>query len=135
MSAFLLEMLNGGAVTPELLWLALLTIYLCKESRRRGLHALDWFSLPASMDLILAIYISDLGVCLKAIVIWIWRRFTPGTEFNEMQVMLLILSSSMIVLGALCKIRAWTRPDHGSSPWALACLSTAVVIVGMLVLR
>ena len=135
MSAFLLEMLNGSAVTPELLWLVLLTIYLCKETRRRGLHALDWFSLPASMDLILAIYISDAGVCLKALVIWIWRRFTPGAEFNQVQVMLLILSSAMIVVGALCKVRAWTRPDHGSAPWLVACLSTTAVILVMLVLR
>ena len=135
MSAFLLEILNGSAITPELLWLVLLTIYLCKETRRRGLHMLDWFSLPASMDLILAIYISDAGVLLKALVVWAWRRFTPGAEFNEMQVMLLILSSSMIVVGALCKIRAWTRHDHGITPWIIATLSTLAVAIAMLVLR
>jgi hypothetical protein len=130
-----LEILNGSTVTPEFLWLMLLTVYLCKETRRRGLNMLDWFSLPASMDLILAIYISDAGVCLKAFVIWIWRRFTPGAEFNEMQVMLLILSSAMIVVGALCKVRAWTRPDHGIAPWLVAMLSTIVVAVAMLALR
>jgi hypothetical protein len=134
-SAFFLEMLNGGAITPELLWLVLLSIYLMRETRRRGLNALDWFALPPSMDLILAVFISDSGVCLRSVTIWAWRRFGGGGAFNPMQELLLIAGGALIVVGALCKIRALTRPDHGDGPWLLSMALTAVVLVLMLALR
>lgn len=134
-AVFLLEILNGGAVTPELFWLVLLAIYLSKESRRRGLHYLDWFSLPPSMDLILAVFISDAGVWLRSVTIWAWRRFDDAGDFNQAQQVLLIIGGAMIVVGHLCKIRAMTRPDHGNGPWLIAMASTAIILVGMLAFR
>lgn len=134
-SAFLLEMLNGGAVTPELLWLVLLAIYLSRESQRRNLRWFDWFHLPPSMSLMLAVFISDAGVWLRSFVIWNWRRSGGAGEFNELEVAVLIFGCTMIVLGFLCKIRAMTEPDHGRKPWLIAAALTVIALAAMLVFR
>ncbi len=134
-TAFFLEMLNGGAITPELFWLVLLARYLTRESKRRGLHAFDWISLPPSMDLMLAIFISDFGVWLRSVTVWVWRRFDGGGEFNQAQQALLIAGGALIVVGYLCKVRALTRPDEGDKPWLVAMGCTAVVLIAMLVFR
>lgn len=133
--AFFLEILNGGAVTPELLCLVLLGIYLSRESRRRGLHALDWFALPPSMNLVLAMFIFDSGVWLRSITIWVWRRFFGAGDFSAMQTALLIVGGGLIVVGSLCKIRALTAPDHGRAPWLLASIATLAAIVAIVVFR
>lgn len=133
--AFFLEILNGGAVTPELLCLILLAVYLCRESRRRGLHALDWFRLPPSMNLVLAMFIFDFGVWLRSITIWIWRRFFGGGDFTALQMGLLIVGGGLIVVGSLCKIRALTEPDYGRTPWLLASIATLAAIVAIVVFR
>lgn len=129
-----LELLNGSAVTPELLWLVMIGMYLSKEAKRRGLHALDWFSLPPSMNFMVAIFISDLGIWLKTFTVWIWRR-AGGGAFNELEVTLLIVSGVLILLGPLCKIRAMTAPDHGRGPWLIALAWTAVIAILLLVLK
>lgn len=129
-----LELLNGSAITPELLWLAMIGIYLSKEAKRRGLHALDWFKLPPSMDFMLAIFISDLGIWLKALVVWLWRRRGAG-PFTEMDIALLIVAGVLIIFGALCKIRALTSPDHGRNPWLIATCWTVLIGIGLLVFR
>lgn len=131
---FALELLNGSAVTPELLWLVMIGLYLSKEAKRRGLHALDWFNLPPSMNFMLAIFISDLGIWLKTFTVWMWRRAGAGS-FNELEVTLLAVSGALILLGPLCKIRAMTWPDHGSRPWLIALAWTAAMTVAMLVFR
>lgn len=129
-----LELLNGSAVTPELLWLVMIGMYLSKEAKRRGLHALDWFSLPPSMNFMLAIFISDLGIWLKTFTVWLWRRSGAG-PFNELEITLLAVSSVLILLGPLCKIRALTAPDHGRGPWLIALAWTVALAVAMLVFR
>jgi hypothetical protein len=132
--AVVLELLNGGAITPELLWLGLLVHYLVKESRRRGLQALDWFNLPPSMNLILAIAICDFGTTLRSMTIWFWRRFGGG-DFTDLQVLLLFTAGAFIAFGTLCKIRALTEPDHGWWPWLLATGATLAVFFVLVALR
>lgn len=136
-SAFFLEMLNGGAVTPETLWLVLLGVYLVKEARRRReAHApVNWLGLPPSMNLILAVFICDTGVQLRSLTIWIWRRFDGAAEFSSLQTGLLIAGGLLIVIGTLCKIRALTQPDHGNGPWLRAAGLTIAVLALMLVFR
>lgn len=129
-----LELLNGSAVTPELLWLVMIGLYLSKEARRRGLHALDWFNLPPSMNFMLAIFISDLGIWLKTFTVWLWRRSGAG-PFNELEITLLAVSGVLILLGPLCKIRALTAPDHGRGPWLVALGWTIAIAAAMLVFR
>lgn len=131
---FLLEIMNGGAVTPELMWLVLLAIYLTKESRRRGLHAFDWLSLPSSMDFILAVFISDFGVYMRSLTIWIWRVSGAG-DFTGIESGFLVFGGALVVLGPLCKIRAMTKPDHGDRPWLVCILASAGAIVALLFLR
>lgn len=134
-NSFFLEMLNGGAITPELFWLVLLAHYLATESKRRGLHAFDWFSLPPSMNLMLAIFIVDAGVWIRSVTIWAWRRFDGSGDFGAISSCSLIVGGALIVFGYLCKVRALTRPDHGDGPWLAAMASTVVVLVAMLVFR
>lgn len=133
-SPFLLEIMNGASVVPELLWLMLLGIYLSTESKRRGLHALDWFRLPPSMNLILAVFICDLGVNVRSTIVWAWRVRTDGIgDFTGFESGVLIFGAALIVFGSLCKIRAMTYPDQGSRPWLIAtawtALATAILIV------
>lgn len=132
-ASLFLEILNGGAVTPELLCLVLLGIYLSKESRRRGLRWFNWFDLPPSMNLILAMFIFDAGVWSRSVIIWSWRRFTVAPNFNRIETVGLIVGGLLIVLGSLCKIRALTRPDHGDGPWLAASAGT-VTMIGVLLL-
>lgn len=134
-SAFFLEMLNGGALTPETLWLVLLGTYLVRESKDRGLNPFDWFHLPPSMDLIVAVFICDAGVQIRSLTIWYWRRFGGAGEFTQVETFLLTLGGALIVMGYLCKIRAWTYPDHGNRPWLVAAASTAAALLALLLLR
>lgn len=134
-SSLFLELQNGGAMTPEVLWLILLGWYLVRESKRRGLRALDWFHLPPSMGLMLAFFVSDLGVCAKASTVWIWRRFYGAGDITGWMAAGLVAGSLLIVIGALCKIRAVTEPDHGTLPWIVAATSTVVVMLGLYALR
>jgi hypothetical protein len=132
-SAFFLEILNGGAVTPEFIWLCLLAVYLSRESRRRGLRFFDWFHLPPSMNLILAIFIFDLSILTRSWVVWAWRRFDDGGNFAAWQTTALVVSGAFIVIGTLCKIRALTYPDHGNWPWLLSAQLTAIGILGLII--
>lgn len=131
--AFLLEILNGGAITPELIWLSMLTVYLVREARRRGLHWFDWLHLPPSMNLILAIFITDAGVTLRSVTVWLWRRRGGGGDFSFFQSGLLIVGGGMLVLGYLCKIRALTSPDHGDMPWFVSGIISLLVVFLMVV--
>lgn len=126
-----IEFINGLAITPGLLWLVMIAIYLSKEAKRRKLHPLDWFSLPPSMDFMLAIFISDLGMWIRSFVAWLWSR-RGGGEFTKLDILFLGGASALIIFGALCKIRALTRPDHGSNPWLVAMCWT--VVMGILLL-
>lgn len=134
-SPFLLEMLNGGAVTPELIWAVIVAHYLSIEARRRGLHWFDWFNLPPSMDLMLAIFICDVGVWLRSITIWVWRRTGAPTDFTGTETMLLVIGGSLIVIGYLCKIRALTHPDLGNRPWLISAAVSGAVIFLLVVLH
>lgn len=133
-STLFLEILNGGAVTPELVCLVLLTIYLSKEAKRRGLRRRDWFKLPPSMNLILAMFVYDIGVFIRSVSVWAWRRFSGGVgDFDGIEGLALVIGGALIVIGSLCKIRALTRPDHGDAPW-LAASAASAFMIGLLLL-
>lgn len=125
---FLLEILNGGAVTPSLIWLCLLTVYLMKEAKRRDLHGIGaWLHLPPSMNLILAIYVCDAGVTLRSMLMWWWRHSGAG-ELGAVKSWLMVGAVSLIVVGFLCKIRALTSPDYGDWPWLLSWATTLLTV-------
>lgn len=131
--AFFLEILNGGAVTPELIWLCIITVYLCRESRRRNLRPLDWFHLPPSMNLIVAIWVFDVSIVSRSWVVWAWRRFGGGGEFAAWHTATLTVSGLFILIGTLCKIRAWTYPDHGNWPWLASAAVTLISIMALII--
>jgi hypothetical protein len=132
-TAFFLEILNGGAVTPEWIWLAILAAYLSRESRRRGLHIFDWSHLPPSMNLILAVFIVDASVVTRSLVIWAWRRFDHAGDFGPGQTAFLVVSGFFIVVGTLCKIRALTYADYGRWPWLAACVVTLAGMIALII--
>lgn len=131
MNNFFLQILNGSAVAPEVLWLVLLAVYLSRESRRRGLRWFNWFALPPSMNLMLAIFIFDAAILTRTTVIWAWRRFDLAGQFGPAQATVLIVSGSFVLIGSLCKIRAMTHPDFGNWPWLAA---TAITVTSGLLL-
>lgn len=122
-----LEMLNGIGVILAVCFLVFLTVYLAREHKARDLRFRDWFfRLPPSMHLVVAIYVFDLGVVVRAGVIWMWRRFFSGGDMSLMQLMLLLFGAAIIALGSLCKIRAVSKPSFGNWPW-LASLALVLV--------
>lgn len=133
-SAMFLEFLNGGAITPELLWMLLIGKYLHAEARRRGLHGFNWLSLPPNMNFMLAIFICDTGVWLRSTTIWAWRFFGAG-DFGVIETSLLVAGGALIFIGYLCKIRALTYPEEGRGPWVKAAALSVVVLVAMVVFR
>jgi hypothetical protein len=135
-NSLFLEILSGGAMTPELVCLVLLGVYLSKEAKRRGLRRLDWFKLPPSMSLILAMFVYDVGVFMRSATIWIWRRIDGGAgSLDGPEGLSLVIGGALIVLGSLCKIRALTKPDHGDGPWLAASAASAFAIGLLLLFR
>lgn len=121
-----LEMLNGVGVILAVCFLAFLTVYLAREHKARDLRFRDWFfRLPPSMHLVVAIYVFDLGVVVRAGVIWIWRRFFSGGDMSLIQLALLLVGAGIIAIGSLCKIRAISKPSFGNWPWVA---STGLVV-------
>lgn len=133
MNNFLLEIINGAAVTPEYIWLAMLGVYLSRESRRRGLHWFNWFRLPPSMNLMLAIFICDAAIITHSWVMWAWRRFDGDAQFGPSQTTVMIISGAFVLIGTLCKIRALTHPDHGNWPWLIATGVTALSALALII--
>lgn len=129
---FFLEILNGGAIAPELICLVLLGLYLAKEYRRRGGRSVNWFRLPPGMALVVAMFIFDFGVCVRSVTIWAWRRFFDAGDFGAMQTALLVAGGALIVVGSLCKIRALTAPDRGNGPWLVAS-AVSLAAIGLLI--
>lgn len=128
MSERLLHALNGASIFPAISCLVLLGLYLSRESRRRGLRSMDWFKLPPSMNLVLALFIFDVGFCLRIIATWIW--FVAGERIAPVET-LLAVTYVTVIIGLLCKVRALTQPDHGMIPWFSVALLT---LLGGLVL-
>lgn len=129
-----LELLNGGAITPEIICLVLLGRYLVNESKRRGLRAFDWLKLPPSMNLILAVFISDLGVFLRSATVWHWRHFTRAPDFTGPETFIMMIGAVLVVLGPLCKVRALTEPDFGRRPWVTSALLSFLFFLALIVL-
>lgn len=116
-----LEILNGVGVILAVCFLIFLTVYLAREHKARNLRLWDWFfRLPPSMHLVVAIYVFDLGVVVRAGVIWIWRRFFAGGDMTLTQLSLLLFGAGIIAIGSLCKIRAISKPTFGNWPWVAA---------------
>jgi hypothetical protein len=127
-----LEILNGVGVILAGCFLVFLTVYLAREHKARNLRLRDWFfRLPPSMHLVVAIYVFDLGVVVRAGVIWIWRRFFEGGSMSLMQLMLLLVGAVIIAIGSLCKIRAVSKPSFGNWPW----LASLALVVAYLVVE
>lgn len=125
----LLELFNGGFVLLEGVFLLWAVRYLWIEGRRRDLRFIDYFGrLPPSMGLVVAVIVFDFSSWLRSLVIWNWRRFyaagTPALWHQHA----LIVAGAIGIIGALCKIRAVTKPDYGNEPW-LFCLGLIAVYV------
>ena len=133
--ALILETLNGAAIVPGVICTILFTRYMVKETHRRGLRGLDWFHLPPSMDLILAMFLFNSAVLGERVVKWIWRRFFGADDVNAGEAAGMILFGSVIIIASLCKIRALTRPDYGNGPWLVSVAATIGAIAALILTR
>ena len=124
----ILQVLNDVALLPSIVCLFLFGTYFSRESRRRGLRALDWLHLPPSMNLGLAMFIFDIGICLRISAAWLWF-FAGGIIPVQL---LYILANISILIGFFCKIRALTEPDYGPRPWLVVMILTSLVGVALL---
>lgn len=126
---FLLELFNGGSVLLEGLFLLWALRYLWLEARRRNLMLIArWRNLPPSMSFIVAVIVFDFSSWLRSVVVWTWRRFYDSGPFQDWHLYMLLVAGMIGTIGALCKIRAVTKPDYGSEPW-LICLALVLVFV------
>lgn len=127
---FLLELFNGISVILEGIFLLWGARYLYLEMNRRELRVRDWFlfRLPPSMNFIIAVLVFDIASWLRSLVVWSWRRLYNSGDFTRWHLILLLVAAVIGFVGALCKIRAVTRPDQGDGPWLL-CLAISLVFV------
>jgi len=121
-----LELLNGMGMVLSAIFLVLMVWYLWKETRRRKLPLSRWFfRLPPSMHFAVAITVYVFGVMLRTSAAWCWRRFGHGGEIGVLTFAMFGISAVIIAVGAICQIRAVSKPNWGDGPWLL---STAAVI-------
>lgn len=127
----ILEILNGAALMPVTICLVLLTTYLCREAVRRGLHALDWWHLPPSMSLALAmfVFVAFVGLRYLATVIF----YSIGQQVQPLAI-LFVFSIIGMIIGLLCTIKAITEPEYGKMPWMVSVGAT-ICIVAVMILR
>jgi small-conductance mechanosensitive channel len=84
------------------------------------------------MNLVFAIFVFDIGSCTRSIASWSWRHFY-GTDTANTQINLMwAFGGILVIVGALCKIRALTYPDHGNRPWLASAGLTAIVLLGLI---
>lgn len=126
-----LQALNAAALIPAVIFLFLASRYLIRESIRRGLHPLNWFNLPYSMNLALAMVIFDIFVILRLGTTVLW--YMLGQRITSIDLMFLV-SILGIIVGLLCKIRALTEPDYGKLPWLGSAILTVLATVFLLAL-
>lgn len=128
----LLELFNGISVILEGIFLLWGLRYLYLETRRRGLRVRDWFlfRLPPSMNFIIAVLVFDVASWMRSLVVWSWRRIYNSGDFTQWHSGMLVAAGLIGFIGALCKIRAVTKPDYGDQPW-LMCLALVVMFVAL----
>lgn len=128
----ILAALNAAALVPAVVFLVLASRYLTRESTRRGLHPLNWFNLPHSMNLALAMVIFDIFVILRLGTTVLW--YMIGQKIMPIDLLFLV-SITGIIVGLLCKIRALTEPGYGRLPWLGSAVLTVIAAVFLLALR
>ena len=74
------------------------------------------------MNLGLAMFIFDIGICLRISAAWLWF-FAGGIIPVQL---LYILANISILIGFFCKIRALTEPDYGPRPWLVVMILTSL---------
>src|SRR5271165_6552563 len=125
-----LEILDGGGAILGFFYLVWAANYLRRETSRRHLGFSDWFNglLPPSMHLVVAIFVFDLGVFIRTTVMWVWRM-RGAKDFGPIEIGLLGFGGAVVIAGALCKIRAITKPDFGDGPWLAAAGAVALFVI------
>lgn len=125
------ELTNGADAILKGIFILWALRYLWVETRRRKLTFWHWlnFSLPPSMGFIIAVIISDFASWIRAVVIWIWRRFYSSGDYPLWQTEFLVLAGIIGVVGGLCKVRSVTKPDYGDKLWLL-CLAFVIIFIG-----
>lgn len=117
------EKLNGAASLVSLIFVCWIVFYLIREKRRRNLGLRDLlFHLPEHMIFASAVGFYDIAVTGKSSAIWIWRKYFGSGPFPPVLFHMLQFFTLMIVIGALCKIGAITKPEYGHSPWISCAL-------------
>jgi hypothetical protein len=133
---FLLELLNGSAAVLNAVFVYWLVRYLIIETSRRKIPLRDWMAkIPPAMHFATAIVVFDIGVFVRASTMWAWRHFYGGGQFNLPLLAFLAIGSFLIAVGAICKIRAITHPDHGDGPWLFAVGAAFVFVVASVLFR
>lgn len=130
--ADLLELLNGAAIVPGIILIALHFRYLVKEAHRRGLRGWAILRYPPSMSLMLSAFILIVALWGEKGSKWLWRFLGAG-PLGISLTSALTFFGTIIVVGMLCKIRALTYPDSGNKPWLISSALTIVAVVLLLV--
>lgn len=132
-----LELLNGGGMVVEFFFLGWMIRYLWNETTRRKLTWRTWLAghLPPSMNFAVSVIVFDIGVWIRSVDIWVWRRFFGAADFNQPMILILAGGAVAILLGSLCKVRAITKPDFGNVPWLVSAGATAVFVAASVIFR
>lgn len=132
--AFELELLNGDTLIVKVVFLFCITWYVRQLLRGKSGWIKDWYHLKLedNVNFAIAVFVADLGVCVRAEAIWFWRRFMGGGEMPLWLLMQLWIGGVLIIMGGLCEIRTTSIPiripytNRIVRPWAA---TTAVIAV------
>lgn len=132
-----LELLNGAGMVVEFFFIGWMARYLWNETTRRKLTWRTWIAghLPPSMNFAVSVIVFDIGVWVRSVDIWVWRRFYEATAFNGPMILILGVGAVAIILGSLCKVRSITKPDFGNMPWMVAATATALFVASAVIFR
>lgn len=124
--------LNGVSVAICGVFMVWAIVFLWRETRRRKLTPIDLvIRMPPPMCFTFAVLVFDSGVWLRAMVIWVWRRFYDSGPFGPYQLAGLTAGAFLIAVGGLMKVRAVTKPDWGDLPW-MCCFGLACFLFFLL---
>lgn len=133
---FLLELLNGCSAILNAVFVYWLVRYLIVETSRRKIPLRDWMAkTPPAMHFATAIVVFDSGVFVRAATMWAWPHSNGSAKINTPLLAFLAIGSFLIGVGAICKIRAISHPDHGDGPWLFAVAIATVFLVASVMLR
>lgn len=132
MTSRILEMINGSLAILAAELIAICVIYCMYQGINLRMSWRDWIvALPLGIAVALALLTKNVGDEIRYLTVWWWRFTTDGVgPMSEVQLLLLILGSTITALGMLWLIYRLTQEWFGVRILAFCAAMVAVYLGG-----